>query len=161
MPKPPPAPTLINTNEVEVVPQPQDSIRSPLTPVTPVTTQGLVSLQNIIINQAAHGLDERSKCSLQKNVQKLLKAAHLAFSKGILQRDLIRFFMKINDEAKVRPSTRGANILGKAKVMGFTEPEEARANRAEKDAAKADKGKVKRERKRKGTAEEKSHRLKW
>lgn len=59
--------------------------------------------------------------------------------------------MKINDEVKVRRSIR-ADILGEAKVMGFNELEEARAKPAEKDAAKADKGKVKRGRKRKGAA---------
>ncbi|KAF2004661.1 DDE-domain-containing protein [Amniculicola lignicola CBS 123094] len=150
MPKPPPAPNLISANEVEVVPHPQDSIQSPLTPVTLVTTQGLASLQNIIINQADHSLDARRKCSLQKNVEKLSKAAHLVFSKGILQRDQIRFPMKTNDEAKVRQSTR-VDILGEAKVMGFNELEEARAKRAEKDATKAE-IKVKCRRKRKGTA---------
>lgn len=150
MPKPPP----IDTNEtgvgveVKVVPNPQDTIRSPLTPVTPTTTQALASLQNVMINQAAQGLDERSKCNLQKGIQKLSKAAHLAFSNGILQRDQIRFLTKINDEAKVRRSTR-ADILGKAKVMGYNELEEARAKRAEQDAMKAAKGTAKRGRKRK------------
>lgn len=104
-----------------------------------------------MINQAAQGLDnERSKCNLQKGIQKLSKAAHLAFSNGILQRDQIRFLTKINDKAKVRRSTR-ADILGRAKVMGFDELEEARAKRAEKEAAKATKGKAKRGQKRKGT----------
>jgi hypothetical protein len=52
MPKPPPELTLINTNKVEAVTNPQDTIQSPTTPVTPVTTQGIASLQNTIIKQA-------------------------------------------------------------------------------------------------------------
>ena len=43
--------------------------------------------------------------------------------------------MKINDEAKVRRSTR-AVVLGTAKVMSYQDLEEARAQRAEKEAAK-------------------------
>lgn len=49
MPKPPPKLQLIDTNEVEVVNAP-DIVRSPLTSVTPVTTQAIASLQNIIIH---------------------------------------------------------------------------------------------------------------
>jgi hypothetical protein len=49
MPKPPPELKLLDTNKAEVV-NPQDIVQSPLTPVTPVTTQAIVSLQNIIIN---------------------------------------------------------------------------------------------------------------
>lgn len=36
--KPPPELTLIDTNEAEVVSEPQNTVQSPLTPVTPVTT---------------------------------------------------------------------------------------------------------------------------
>lgn len=55
--------------------------------------------------------------------------------------------MAFNNEAKVRWSTKSV-VLGKAVVMGYEELEEARAKRAEKDAAKATKGKEKRGRKR-------------
>lgn len=51
MPKPPPELKPINTNETEVA-NAQDIGQSSLTPVTPVTTQAIASLQNIIINQA-------------------------------------------------------------------------------------------------------------
>lgn len=152
MPKPQPELALANNIEVDTATHPQDSVRSPLTPVTPVTTQGLASLQNIIMNQASQALDETGKMSLQRSVSKLSKAAHLAFSKGILQRDQIQFLMKVNNEAKVRRSTK-SDVLGKAKVMGFNELEEARAKRAEKEAIKAAKGTVKRGRKRKGTTD--------
>jgi hypothetical protein len=156
MAKPPPELKLINTNEAEVV-NAQDIDQSPLTPVTPVTTQAIASLQNMIINPATRGLDQRSKSSLQKNVEKLSKAAHLAFSKGILQRDQIQFLMKINDESKARRSAKG-HILGRrlkegqGAVMGYDELEVARAKRAEQDAAAAARSTGRRRRERKGTA---------
>ena len=53
--------------------------------------------------------------------------------------------MEMNDEAKVRRSTRSV-VLGTAKVMSYEEIEEARAKRSAKDALK---GKGKRGRKRK------------
>jgi hypothetical protein len=72
MPKPPPDLTIdVNQAETHTMPQCQDNIRSPLmpiTPVTPVTTQGLASLHNTVMTQAAQGLDEQSIVSLQKNV---------------------------------------------------------------------------------------------
>lgn len=51
--------------------------------------------------------------------------------------------MQINNEAKTRRSTK-AEILRKAKVMGFDELEEVRAKRAEQLATKAAKGTSKR-----------------
>jgi hypothetical protein len=60
--------------------------------------------------------------------------------------------MQINNEAKTRRLTK-AEILGKAKVIGFKELEEARAKRAEQLATKAAKGTSKRGRKRKATIE--------
>lgn len=76
----------IDTIETEDV-NAQDIDQSPLTPVTLVTTQAIALLQNVTVNQATQCLNQKSKLSLQKNVEKLSKAAHLAFSKGILQRD--------------------------------------------------------------------------
>ncbi|KAH4215279.1 hypothetical protein HBI06_257810, partial [Parastagonospora nodorum] len=78
----------------------EDTVQSPITPVTPVTTQGIALLQNTIIKQATQCPDPATIASLRKNVQKMSKAAHLAFSKGILQRDQIQFLMKMNDESK-------------------------------------------------------------
>jgi hypothetical protein len=156
MPKPP-EPILIDTNEAVAMPTPQDTVQLPLTLVTPVTTQELASLQNIINNQVAQCLDQTTIASLQKNVQKMSKAAHLAFSKGTLQRDHIQLLMKINDESKVRRSAKG-HILGRrmekgqGAVMGWDELEAARAKRAEQAAATAAKSTGKRGRKRKGTA---------
>lgn len=155
MPKPPPEQTPVDTNEIEAVTNPQDAVQSPITPVTPVTTQGIASLQNTIIKQATQCLDQTIIASLQKSVQKMSKAAHLAFSKGILQRDQIQFLMKINDESKVRRSTKG-HILGRrvekgeGAVMGWDQLEAARATRAEHAAAAAAKSTGKRGGKRKG-----------
>jgi hypothetical protein len=122
-----------------------------------VTTQAIASLQNVIFNQATQCLDQKSISSFQKNVEKLSKAAHLAFSKGILQRDQIKFLMKIKDGSKARRSAKGY-ILGRSlekgqgAVMGYDELEVARAKRAEQAAAAAARSTGRRGRKRKGTA---------
>ena len=59
----------------------------------------------------------------------------------------------INNEAKVRRLTK-ALVLGTAKVISYEDLQEARAKRAEKDAAKEAKGKGKRGRKRKSATPE-------
>ena len=56
----------------------------PPTPVTPVSAEGLTSLQNLIIEQDAHALDDKSKQSLQRHLRKFSKAAQLSFAKGAL-----------------------------------------------------------------------------
>jgi hypothetical protein len=72
-------------------------------------------------------------------------------AKGALQDDQIQFLNTINNEAKVRRSTKSL-VLGKAKVISYEGLEEARAKRADKEAAKEAKGKGKRGRKRKSAA---------
>jgi len=57
----------------------------------------------------------------------------------------------INNEAKVRRLTKSL-VLGKVKVISYKDLEEARAKRADKEAAKEAKGKGKRGRKRKSAA---------
>ncbi|KAK7177934.1 transposase [Paraphaeosphaeria sporulosa] len=131
---------------------------TPVTPVTPVTTEGLMSLQNIIVYRDAHDLDERSKCSLQRHLDKFSKAAHLAFSRGILQRDQTKFLMKVNDEAKVRKATKSTILAkgkGEGKVMVFEDLIEVRRKRAEQTALQEAKGKAKRGRKKKASLEDK------
>ncbi|KAJ9656100.1 hypothetical protein H2201_008637 [Coniosporium apollinis] len=105
-----------------------------------------MSLQNLIIEQDAHALDDTSKQKLERHVLKLTKAGRMFLAKGALQDDKIEFLNTINNEAKVRRSTKSL-VLGKAKVMSYEDLEEARAKRAEKDAAKEAKGKGKRGRK--------------
>ena len=133
MPKPVPNLTVPRIGEVNNGPLPQEEV--PQTPATPVSAEGLVSLQNLIIRQDAHALEEASKRRLRRHLDKFAKAAHLSFAKGALQQHHIRLLLKINDEAKVRRTTKSL-VLGKAKVMSFEDLVEARAKRAEKDARK-------------------------
>jgi len=107
-----------------------------------------MSLQNFIIKKHTHALDETSKQSLARHLQKPTKAGQTSFAKGVPQQHQIRFLIRANDESKVRRSTTPV-VLGKAKVMSYEDPEEARAKHAEKEAAKESKGKGKHGRKRK------------
>jgi hypothetical protein len=116
--------------------------------VTPVSAEALGSLQDLILKQDAHALDETSKQSLKRHLQRFAKATRASFAKLVLQEDQIQFLTTINNEAKVRRSTKSL-VLGTAKVMSYEDLEEARAKRAAKDAMK---GKVKRGRKRKSAA---------
>jgi len=74
---------------------------TPVTPVTPVMPEALVSLQDLI-NQDAHTLDEMSKRRLQRRLQKLTNAARISFTERALQKDQIQFLCKVNNEAKHR-----------------------------------------------------------
>jgi septum formation inhibitor MinC len=123
---------------------------TPVTPVTPVATEALTSLHNLI-KQKACALNKPSKQRIQRHVQKLASAAQISFAKQALLQDQNRFLYKINNEAKVRRSTRSV-VLGNAKVMSYEDLEEARAKRAAKEKATAGKGK--RGRKRKSPAPE-------
>jgi hypothetical protein len=104
------------------------------------------------LERDAHALDERSKQSLHRHLLKFGKAAQLAFTKGALQQNHIHLLMAINNEAKTRRSTKSEILAkGTGKVMSYEDLEEARAKRAEKDAAKKA-NKEKRDQKRKTTA---------
>lgn len=112
-----------------------------VTPVTPVTAEALTSLHDMI-KQDTHVPDQT-----KMRIHKLANAAQSAFAERVLLKDRNQFLFKINNEAKVRRSTR-AVVLGKAKVMSFEDLEEARVKRAAKEDAITKKGK--RSRKRKG-----------
>jgi hypothetical protein len=144
-PKPPV--TIPKADEV-VGSYPQEEVLQ--TPVTPVTVEALTSLHNLI-KQDAHALNEISKQRLQRHLQKLASAAQISFAECALLQDQNRFLSKINNETKVRRSTRSV-ILGKAKVMSYEDLNEARAKRTAKEKATAGKGK--RGRKRKSPAPE-------
>jgi hypothetical protein len=74
MPKPAIGPlTAPATDKVIVAPSLQEHI--PQTPVTPVSAEGLMSLQNLIIEQDTYALDKKSKQSLQRHLLKFSKAA--------------------------------------------------------------------------------------
>ena len=123
----------------------QDEV--PQTPVTPVSAEALTSLHDLI-KQDAHTLNETSIQRLQRHIQKLANAAQISFAERALLHDQNKFLTRMNNEAKIRRSTKSV-VLGKAKVMSYEDIEEARAKRAAKEVIK---GKGKRGRKRKSAA---------
>jgi hypothetical protein len=145
MPKPAIGPITASTAD-KVIVEPSIQEQIPQTPVTLVSAEGLMSLQNLIIKQDAHALDEKSKQSLQRHLCKFSKAAELSFAKGALQQNHIQLLLKVNDKAKVQQSTMSL-VLGTAKVIGYKELQDVRAKRAKTDAAKATKAKGKQGRK--------------
>jgi len=138
IPKPLTEPTVAKADEVRVRSCPQDDV--PQTPVTPMSPGAVMSLHNFILKRQAHALDETSKQSLERYVQKLTKAAQTFFTQCVLQHNRIQFLIKMNDESKSRRSTASA-VLGKAKIMSYEDLAEERVKRAEKEAAKKAKGK--------------------
>jgi hypothetical protein len=144
MPAPPAEPAIPRADEVKVGSCQQDV--EPQTPVTPVSAEAFMSLQNLIIQRDAHALDETSKQNLARHLQMCTKAFQKSSAKSILQEDRIQFLTTINNEAKVRRSTKSL-VLGKAKVMSYEDLEEARAKRLVKESTQAAKGKGKRGRK--------------
>jgi hypothetical protein len=135
---------ILKTCDVELCPQ--DEVLQ-----TPVTPGAFTSLHNLI-KLDTYAEDEVSKQRLQRHIQKFANAAQTCFAERALQRDQIQFLKQVNNEGKVRRSTKSL-VLGKAKVISYEDLEEARAKRATKDAAKA-KGKGKRGRKRKSPTTE-------
>ncbi|KAK6591874.1 hypothetical protein H4I96_12151 [Botrytis cinerea] len=125
----------------------------PQTPVTPITAEAFMSLQNLIIQQDAYTLDETSKQDLARHLQKCTKAFQTSSARSILQENRIQFLTTINNEAKIRQSTRSL-VLGKAKVMSYKDLQEAQAKRVVKESTQAAKGKEKRGRKRKSSTPE-------
>lgn len=94
MPKPPtePAkPAIPSADEVTVVSCRQDVDVEVQTPVTPVSAEAFISLQNLIIQQDAHALDEMSKQNLARHLQKCAKAFQKSSAPGVLQADRIQF----------------------------------------------------------------------
>jgi hypothetical protein len=146
-PKPPAQSIIPRADEIRVGSCYQDEV--PQTPVTPVSAEGLASLQNLI-KQDAHTLNDASNKRLERHVQKLAHAAQISFAECALLNDRNRMLTRMNNEVRVRKSTKSV-VLGKAKVMSFEDIEVARAARAAKEVIK---GKGKRGRKRKSAAVE-------
>ena len=149
VPKPPDELTLAVTDEA-----PCQGDVEPQTPVTPVSADGLMSLQNLILEDALT-LDETSKQNLQRHLLKFAKATQLSLTKSALQQNHIQLLMAVNNEAKPRQSTR-ADILekGSGKVFSYEHLQDKRLKRAEEDAAKETKAKVRRDRKSKNATQE-------
>jgi hypothetical protein len=59
-------------------------------------------------------------------LQKLTKAAKTSIARSALQQERVQFLLDINNEAKVRRSTKSL-VLGKARVMSYEDLEAARA----------------------------------
>jgi hypothetical protein len=81
-------------------------------------------------------------------VQKLVDAAQISFAERALLYDQKQTLTRMNNEAKVRRSTKSP-VLGQAKVMSFEDIEVARAARAAKEVIN---GKGRRGQKRKSAA---------
>ena len=141
-PKPPTQSTVPRADEIQVGSSNEDEV--PQTPVTPVSAKGLASLHNLI-KQDALTLNEKSIPRIQRHIQKLANAAQIFLTDGALLNNQVQILTRMNNEAKVRRSTR-AVVLGKAKVMSFKDIEVAQAARTAKEVIK---GKGKRGRKRK------------
>lgn len=120
------------TNEA---PYQEDAV--PHTPITPVSADGIMSLQNLILERDAHSLDHTSKQNLQRHLVKLAKATQLSLAESALQQNHIQLLMAVNNEAKPRRSTR-ADILEKVsgKMFTYEHLQEKRLKRAEEAAAK-------------------------
>ncbi|USP75261.1 uncharacterized protein yc1106_02535 [Curvularia clavata] len=145
MPKPLAEPTLVVSDET---PRQEDAVLQ--TPITPVSVDGLMLLQNLILKKDAHTLDEITKQNLQQHLLKLAKATQLSLTKSALQQNHIQLLMAVNNEAKSRRSTR-ADILekGSGQVFSYEHLQDKRLKRAEKAAAKEAKAKAKGKRGRK------------
>jgi len=120
-----------------------------VTPVTPVSAEGLASLYSLI-KQDTHTLNGTSIQRLERYVQKLVNAAQISFAERDLLHNQKQMLTRMNNEAKVRRLTKAVVLgQGQGRVMSFEDIEAARAARAVKDAVK---GKGKRGRKRKSAA---------
>ena len=132
LPKPPTRPTIALANEARIAPLTPDQVKSPRTPVTPVSVDAVASLHDMI-KQDAHMLDERSKQRLQRHLQKLTNATKLSFAERTLLQEHVQFLAEINNEAKVRRAMK-SKIIGTARVMCYEDLENARAKRAAKES---------------------------
>ncbi len=127
---------------------------TPVTPVTPVTVEALTSLHSLIKQDiCAAEFDDADKQRLKRRVGKLESAAKISFAKQSLLQDHNRLLYRINNEAKVRRSTRSL-VVGTAKVMKYEDLTRVREERAATAKAAADKAKGKRGRKRKASERE-------
>lgn len=134
IPKPPTRPTISLANEARIARLTPDQVKSPRTPVTPISVDAVASLHDLI-KQDAHMLDEQSKQRLQKHVQKLTNATKLSFAERTLLQEHVQFLAEINNEAKVRRAAK-SNIIGTARVICYEDLENARTERAAKESKK-------------------------
>jgi hypothetical protein len=122
----PPEPSILK-QEVTVISRLKD------VPHTPVTSEALTSLRSLI-EQDVDVLGEPSKY----RVRKLANAAQKWVAECAILLDENKLLFEQNNESNVRKSTR-STVVGKAKVMSWDELEKAKAARAAKEQAAADK----------------------
>lgn len=147
IPKPPADLIILTVHDAARSCPSAEVVHTPVTPVTPVTAEALITLHDMIRDDT-QTLDKASRQRVQRRVQKLASAARISFAERDLLQDHNRFLLRINNEAKVRRSTKSV-VLGKAKVMSYEDLEAARVKRAVKERDAASK-KERRGRKRKG-----------
>ena len=133
IPKPAAESTGTTIDQLRVGCSTPDQATLPQTPVTPVLAEAVAALHDLI-KQDAHMLDESSRQRLQRHLQKLTNATHLSFAERALLSEHNQFLAKINNEAKVRRATK-SKVLGTARIMSYEDLENARAERAVKEAA--------------------------
>jgi hypothetical protein len=104
------------------------------TPTTPVSGEALTALLERIKSIPDDDASSQHKGRLQ---QKVANAAQTYLAKIALLDDQNTFLAKINDEGKARRSA-DSKILGTARVVKYEDLEKARAERAVKDAKKAE-----------------------
>jgi hypothetical protein len=97
-----------------------------------VSAEALTSVLNMIKQVSDDETNRQHKERLQ---QKHTNATQLSFAERALLQEHNRFLARINNEAKVRRSTK-SDVLGTAKVMSYEDLEKAKAERAAKEAAK-------------------------
>lgn len=62
---------------------------APLTPMTPVSADAFISLQDLIVKQDAHALEELDRQKFGRHLQKFVKAAQITLARTALQEDRV------------------------------------------------------------------------
>ena len=132
VPKPPTELRILNADELRIESYP--GYQALPTPTTPVSGEDLMSLLNRIKSVPDDEAGSQHKGRLQ---QKVANAAQTYLAKIALLNDQNTFLAKVNNEGKAR-RLADSKILGTAKVMRYEDLEKARAERAVKDAKKAE-----------------------
>lgn len=109
----------------------------PPTPATPVTAESLSSLLDLM-KRIPH--DEANRAFHQKLQQKHINATQLCFAERALLQTQNQFLTEINNEGKVRRSTKSKVLgKGKARIMLWDDLDAARAALAAKEKEKEEK----------------------
>ena len=99
--------------------------------MTSVSAEAVSALHDLI-RKDAHALDAASQQRLRRHFEKLTNATQSSAAERTLLQEQNRFLTTLNNEAKVRRSTK-ATIIGKVRVMSYGDLEKARTERSAKD----------------------------